>query len=62
MGSEESAEGTYRVEKVETDAGTFVEVHDSTVDTDRNPVMFLPASDAVELGKEILDEFGVRDS
>lgn len=50
--------GTYRVEKVETEAGTFVEIYDSGV-SDEEPAAFLPARNAVEMAKTVLDEFGV---
>lgn len=47
---------TYRVEEVETDAGAFVEVYDSEVIDERNPVMFLSVNNAVALSEELLGE------
>jgi hypothetical protein len=51
-------DGTYRVEKKETEAGTFVEIYDSDYSEDE-PAAFLSADDAVEMAKTVFREFGI---
>lgn len=58
-GDAKSENGSYQVETVETEAGTFVEIYDPDHSEDE-PAAFLPALDAVEMAKTILREFGIR--
>lgn len=53
------SDDTYRIETTETETGTFVEIWDSDY-SDDEPAAVLPADDAVEMSKAILQRFGIR--